>query len=326
MLGPDEAESEAEAEAGSGGGFVQVYVECGVRGQQVRKHFSRRAPEKGFTAEVMRGWRREASEVLAGVVASLLGDDRAAAGNGPGAGKPLEDQLRALEDRVREMEEELREAREVAEELRARLVQAEEDFQGAGMEDASGDAAKGGWETTEELRGTLRELFDKMDLNKDGAVDAGERAKTSGLLNSMYMEFGLRTDMVFEGALTYEAFEARHVREWEVTRKEQALAGVNVLRAVAEQLPGAGDASFAPGGDERGGASWILQEERGSGGGGSAEAAPRDPSGGEEAGRWEQDRRTGELEICAGRGGSEGSEVRKDGGLHDRAGWEDWAA
>ncbi|KAJ1474028.1 hypothetical protein T484DRAFT_3292848, partial [Baffinella frigidus] len=75
-------------------------------------------------------------------------------------------------------------------------------------------------------------------LTQDGTVDEEERAAASGLLNELHMEFGLRTDVVFEGALTYEAFEARHVREWEVTRKEQALAGVNVLRAVAEQLPG----------------------------------------------------------------------------------------
>ncbi|KAJ1481747.1 hypothetical protein T484DRAFT_2707359 [Baffinella frigidus] len=239
LLGP----AEADSQEASGGCFLRVHVECGLPGQRVREHFSRKAPVKVFTVGVMRGWRREASEVLAGVVASVLGDG-AAEGNGPAAGKSLDDEMRALKDRVREVEEELREARAEVEKagvvvavLRARLAQAEADFKGGACEDASGEAAKG-WEATEELRGKLQEVFEQMDLNKDGAVDADERAKTSGLLNALHMEYGLRTVVAFEGALTYEAFEAVHVREWEVARKEQALAGVNVLRAVAEQLPG----------------------------------------------------------------------------------------
>jgi hypothetical protein len=215
-----------------------------VEGKRVREHFSRRAPKKGFKAEVMRGWRREASEVLAAAVASVL-DEGSAEGNRFEVGKPLDDQLRAAEDRVRKLQEELGEAKarlketgEVLAELRERFAEADGDLQGAGSDDASGGAAKGGWQTPEEMRGKLRELFHKMDRNTDGAVDAEERAAASGLLNELHMEFGLRTDLVFEGALLYEAFEARHVRAWEVACKEQALAGVNVLRAVAEQLPG----------------------------------------------------------------------------------------
>ena len=77
-----------------------------------------------------------------------------------------------------------------------------------------------------------------MDLDNNGAVDVDERASARDLLNALHMEFGLRADVVFEGAVPYEAFEARHVREWEVARKEEALAGVNVARVVAEQLPG----------------------------------------------------------------------------------------
>jgi len=173
MLGPDEPksfENDADAEAGKGSCFVQLYLECGVRGQRERTHFSRRVPEKGFKAEVMRGWRREVSEVLAGVVGSVLGDGAAAWGKGPEAGKPLDDQLRALEDRVREVEEELREAREGAVEMRARLAEAEADFQGAGVEDVCWEGSNSGWGNTEELRGKLRVVFDKMDLNKVSCV------------------------------------------------------------------------------------------------------------------------------------------------------------
>ena len=107
----------------------------------------------------------------------------------------------------------------------------------AGTEaDASG--ANGRWETTEEFRAKLREVFDKMDVNQDGTIDEEERKAASGLLNELHLEFGLRAEVVFEGAATFDQFAARLVREWEVTSKEQALAGVNVVRAVAELLPG----------------------------------------------------------------------------------------
>ncbi|KAJ1471520.1 hypothetical protein T484DRAFT_3648706 [Baffinella frigidus] len=173
LVGPEEA----DAQEASGGCFLRVHVECGLNGKRAREHFWRRAPEKGFKAGALREWRREASGVLATVVGSVLGD---AQGNGRAAWKALDDEMRALEDRVREVEEELREARAelekaggVAAELRARLAEAAAGLTEDGNEDdASGEAAKGGWETTEELRGKLREVFDKMDLNKDGAVDA----------------------------------------------------------------------------------------------------------------------------------------------------------
>ncbi|KAJ1475862.1 hypothetical protein T484DRAFT_1826830, partial [Baffinella frigidus] len=242
MLGPDEAAAEEE----SGGCFLRVHIECGFRGQRVWEHFSRRAPEKGFEARAMRGWRREASGVLAAAVGSVLGDGVAAWGKSPEAGKPLDDQLRALEDRVREVDEELRGARadlqkagEVAAELRSRLAQAEADLKGGGNgEDASGAAADGSWEITEELRAKLREVFDKMDLNKDGTVDKEEISKASGLLSELHVEFGLREEVGFKDSMTFEEFEARLARELEVTRKEQALAGVKVVRAMAERLPG----------------------------------------------------------------------------------------
>ncbi|KAJ1492127.1 hypothetical protein T484DRAFT_1772370, partial [Baffinella frigidus] len=182
----------------------------------------------------MRGWCREASGVIAAVVGTALGDDRAAQGNGFEPGKPLGDEMRALEDRVREAEA-------AAAELRARLAQAEVDLKGGGTEeDASGSAAKvnASWVTTEELRAKLRDVFGKMDLNKDGMVDEEERAEASGLLNSLHTEFGLRAEVVFEKTMTFHEFEAKLMREWEVMSKEQALAGVNVARAVAEQLPG----------------------------------------------------------------------------------------
>ena len=128
----------------------------------------------------------------------------------------------------------------MAAELGARLAQAVADLNGGAAEDGCGEAAKGGWETTQELQGKLRELkevFEKMKT--DGAVDAEERAAASGLLNELHMAFGLRATFdEFNGATTFDEFESRLVREWEVTSKEQALAGANMARVVAEILPG----------------------------------------------------------------------------------------
>ena len=76
---------------------------------------------------------------------------------------------------MREVEEELREAGEAAAQLRARLAQAEADLRGGGSDDVSGGGAKGEWETTEELRAKLREVFDKSDMNK---VRAGRDPET----------------------------------------------------------------------------------------------------------------------------------------------------
>ncbi|KAJ1487792.1 hypothetical protein T484DRAFT_1785483 [Baffinella frigidus] len=103
-----------------------------------------------------------------------------------------------------------------------------------------GAAAKAGgsWDTTKELRAKLRELFDQMDQNKDGTVDKKELSKASGLLSEMYVEFGLRAEALFEDSMTLDQFDAGIARELEVTRKEQALSGFNVARAVAELLPG----------------------------------------------------------------------------------------
>ncbi|KAJ1481964.1 hypothetical protein T484DRAFT_1805643 [Baffinella frigidus] len=247
LLGPDEAESEAEA---SGGCFLRVHVECGLKGKIVRQHFSTRAPEKGFQPGAMRKWRREASGVLATVVDSALGDDRAE-GGGREPWKSQEDAMRALEDRVREVEEELREARaearaeleksgEVAAELRARLADAEADLTGGG--DEEGAAATASWECSDELRTRLRKVFDKvfvqMDLNHDGTLDAEEISKTSVLLNELHVEFGLRSEVQFTDSMTFDQFETRLVRELELTRKEQALGGGGMARAVAERLPG----------------------------------------------------------------------------------------
>jgi len=65
LVGPEEAE--VETEEGGGSCLLRVHVECGVPGQVVREHFSRKAPPKGFTAHHLRAWRREASEMLATV-------------------------------------------------------------------------------------------------------------------------------------------------------------------------------------------------------------------------------------------------------------------
>jgi len=77
-----------------------------------------------------------------------------------------------------------------------------------------------------------------MDANQDGKVDDSEQIAARGLLNAVKIEFGLGAEISLDGTMTYEEFEARFVREWEMAQKQQALRDIELIRAVAELLPG----------------------------------------------------------------------------------------
>ena len=65
----------------------------------------------------------------------------------------------------------------------------------------------------------LRELFDAMDLDKNGVVDEKELASAKRSLNEMKMEFGLGAEVQLKGDLAFHEFRAKFVREWEVSLK-----------------------------------------------------------------------------------------------------------
>ena len=71
------------------------------------------------------------------------------------------------------------------------------------------------WEAAAELN-KLRELFDAMDLDKNGVVDSEERAAAKRSINEIKMEFGLGAEFELKGDLTFSEFRASFVREWEV--------------------------------------------------------------------------------------------------------------
>ena len=61
------------------------------------------------------------------------------------------------------------------------------------------------------------------------------------LINEVNMQFGVQTEEVCKRATTYTEYkdvESEFVREWEVMRKVQALAGLNFVRALAECVQG----------------------------------------------------------------------------------------
>jgi len=153
----------------------------------------------------------------------------------------LMDQVRGMEEQLAQAQLKLRESEAqlaaLREQTEARTAAALPGGNGGGVA-IDHSMTAGAWRWSVEQRSKLEEVFKKMDANKDGQVDEGERAAASKLLNEVRMEFGLGREVALDGAVTFKEFEARLARAWEVARKEQALAGVSVLRAVAELLPG----------------------------------------------------------------------------------------
>ena len=103
----------------------------------------------------------------------------------------------------------------------------------------------------EEMRARLRELFDRIDKNKNGVLDSEERDEMREEVRLILMELGIGAN-VFErlrAGANYEEIEAWFVREWETASKMQALAGIDIelLRAAAQSIP-SGSPDFPLGG------------------------------------------------------------------------------
>ncbi|KAJ1490725.1 hypothetical protein T484DRAFT_3297682 [Baffinella frigidus] len=119
-------------------------------------------------------------------------------------------------DRVKAAEQELRNARAELQEV-----------------SRATSAMPGAWNLTQEQKLKLEDIFEGL---KEDALE-----KRATLINEVNMEFGLRAEEICARAATYteyKDFESEFVREWEVSRKVQALAGLNFVRAVAECVPG----------------------------------------------------------------------------------------
>jgi len=124
-------------------------------------------------------------------------------------------------DRVRAAEQELRNARAELQEF-SRATSA-----------LPFAATTGAWELSQEQKLKLEDIFAGL---KEDVLET-----RATLINEVNMKFGVRTEEVCARATTstdYKDFESEFVREWEVTRKVQALAGLNFARAVAECVPG----------------------------------------------------------------------------------------
>ena len=113
------------------------------------------------------------------------------------------------------------------------------------------------------MRARLRELFGRIDKNKNGVLDGEERDEMREEVRLILMELGIGAN-VFErlrAGANYEEIEAWFVREWETASKMQALAGIDIelLRAAAQSIP-SGSPDFPLGGL----AGWVRRTLPGS--------------------------------------------------------------
>ena len=88
------------------------------------------------------------------------------------------------------------------------------------------------WRLPDEIRSTLRELF---HISHDP-----QRSKL--LHNDLLVSLGVDVSALIQHAspdkLSYEDYEVRVVREWELVRKASSLADMDMLRVMAECIPG----------------------------------------------------------------------------------------
>ena len=81
---------------------------------------------------------------------------------------------------------------------------------GRSEEDGDGSGSAGGWALPEEMRAHLRELFGKIDKNKNGVLDSEERDEMREEVRLILMELGIGAN-VFErlqAGANYEEIEA----------------------------------------------------------------------------------------------------------------------
>ena len=137
-----------------------------------------------------------------------------------------------------------------------------EGMRGALRQEGDGSGS-GHWTLPEEMRIRLKQLFGKIDKDENGVLDAEERDEMREEMRLLLIEFGMGGN-VFErlpAGINYAEFEAWFVREWETASKMQALADIDLARAMAELIPG-GSVHHPLGGLERMGATEIRDVTR----------------------------------------------------------------
>ena len=102
------------------------------------------------------------------------------------------------------------------------------------------ESGKERWSLPEEMKIRLKSLFDMLDKDKNGVLDSEEKEAMRQGMTGLLIEYGVaaaRFSTMPEGITLAEFFEWFQ-REWEVSSKMQALADLDVVRNVAELLPG----------------------------------------------------------------------------------------
>ena len=107
------------------------------------------------------------------------------------------------------------------------------------LEDLKGSAS-GRWTMPEEMEARLKKLFELTDKDKNGTIDSEEREEMRQQVSRLLIEYGVgaeRFSKMPEG-MAFGQFADWFVGEWETASKMQALADVDIVRIVAELLPG----------------------------------------------------------------------------------------
>jgi len=133
---------------------------------------------------------------------------------------------------------------------------------GASRQEGDGSGI-GHWTLPDDMIVRLKQLFGKIDKDENGVLDAEERDEMREEMRLLLIEFGMGGN-VFErlpAGINYAEFEAWFLREWETASKMQALADIDLSRAMAELIPG-GSVHHPLGGLERMGATEIRDVSR----------------------------------------------------------------
>jgi hypothetical protein len=146
-----------------------------------------------------------------------------------------------------------------------RNVRCSDEENGGGGEEGQdgGDSGSGRWSLPEDMKARLQQLFDKIDKDDNGVLDSEEREEMREEMRLLLIEFGMGGN-VFErlpAGINYAEFEDWFVREWETASKMQALADIDLARAMAELIPG-GSVYHPLGGLERMGATEIRDASK----------------------------------------------------------------
>jgi hypothetical protein len=100
----------------------------------------------------------------------------------------------------------------------------------------------GEWKLTERAEKDLKNIFDGLDKDNDSQLSEKECSDGSRRLDDFLFDYGVTLDDVKDKRdlkkMTFEGLKAAVEEEWELSRKEQGLAPINVQRIVAKCIPG----------------------------------------------------------------------------------------